>query len=50
MFNEPFSDPAFEKTLIAGGDVPVKNTIEEFEIMKGQQDRWVGTANRLASR
>ena len=48
LFNEPFGDPVFEKAFITGGDVPVKNTIEEFEkFMKGQQDRWVGTANRL---
>jgi tripartite-type tricarboxylate transporter receptor subunit TctC len=48
MFQEPFKDPAFEPAFIKTGDVPVRNSIEDFEkFMKGQQDRWVGTANRL---
>ena len=47
-FNEPFSDPGFEKAFLNTGDVPGPNTIAEFEAYVVQQKtRWVGTANRL---
>ena len=48
LFNEPFTDPGFEKAFLNTGDVPVKNSIEEFDkFIEFQKNRWVGTANRL---
>lgn len=48
VFNEPFNDPGFEKAFLNTGDVPERNSIEDFEkFLTSQKDRWVGTANRL---
>lgn len=48
LFNEPFTDPGFEPAFLKTGDVPAKNSIEEFEkYMDFQKNRWVGTAKRL---
>jgi tripartite-type tricarboxylate transporter receptor subunit TctC len=47
-FNEPFSEPGFEKAFLATGDVPVRNTIPELErFMQGEKERWLGAARRL---
>ena len=48
MFNESLMDPEFEKAFLSSGDVPARNSIEEFEkFIELQKSRLVGTANRL---